>query len=279
MARIVEGVTGQSVYPDVVTTVRSYGRLRSSRNGPVLEIPNLTIVLESPCDGLPVGCGRNLNPRIAAAEALQLIGGFSDPDWLVSVAPNFKRYREVTGEFWGAYGDRIGNQIEHVISKLRTASNTRQAVITLWNPDLDNIQEKSDYPCTVALGFMVTDNYRLGMNVTMRSNDVWLGLPYDLFQFTQLHLTLCNVLGLTPGEYTHTAWSMHLYTSDLAKSYEVTSAIDYEDFTCPDGIGQLSLPVESLWTRARMLARAPHLVRDSWDLTKSEEWYLDTLGD
>lgn len=230
-------------------------------------------------DALPLGCGRNLNPKIAAAEALQLIGGFSDPDWLVKLAPNFERYREPTGEFWGAYGVRIGHQLEHVLSKLYGDMDTRQAVITLWNPGIDNVREKSDYPCTVALGFTQYSG-KLDMSVVMRSNDVWLGLPYDMFQFTQLQLTLCNITGLQPGTYTHTAWSMHLYTRDLEKSYNVLNrGINDDGPTQPDGIGQHSLSVEHLWTRARMIALEPHLVRDHWTPTESEEWYLATLAD
>lgn len=278
MARIIEGRTGQEVYHDVVATVRRHGRRRGSRNGVVLEVPNLTVIMESPCDALAVGVGRNLNVKIAAAEALQLIGGFSDPDWLVKIAPAFERYREVTGTFWGAYGNRIGNQLEHVISKIRHDTDTRHAVITLWNPTLDNVRGKKDYPCTIAIGFSWFKD-KLDMQVTMRSNDVWLGVPYDFFQFAQLQLTLCNMMGQRPGTYTHTAWSSHIYYNDLDRSYQVTSDVDDSDFTQPDGIGDGQLLIEHLWTRARMIAREPKLVYDLWNPTKSEEWYLETLAD
>lgn len=164
------------------------------------------------------------------------------------------------------------------MSKLRKHEGTRQAVITLWDPNLDNVKGKNDYPCTVALGFTRHDE-NLSAHVTMRSNDVWLGLPYDMFQFTQLQLTLCNILGLRPGTYTHTAWSMHLYDRDLVKTYDLTIGSDNDDAAeQPDGLGRLALPVEHLWTRARTIAREPHLAHDLWDVTKSEEWYVDILG-
>lgn len=278
MARIVEDQAGKYVYHDVVATVRGYGRRRSSRNGPVYEVPNMTIVLDSPVDALPIGCGRKLNTKIAAAEALQLIGGFSDPDWLVKIAPGFERYREPTGEFWGAYGIRMGVQLDHIIRKLKADLSTRQAVITLWDPTFDNSKSKADYPCTVAIGFAI-HKQQLEMNVTMRSNDVWLGLPYDMFQFGQLQLTLCNVLGLRPGTYTHTAWSMHLYAKDLEKTYELTSDVDEESYPLmqPNGLGEYGTPVEHLWTVARTIAREPHLI-DLWKPTASEEWYIATLS-
>lgn len=296
MARIIEGQAGKYVYHDVVAMVRSYGRRRSSRNGSVYEVPNLTIVLESPVDALPIGCGRNVNTKIAAAEALQLIGGFSNPDLMCRIAPQFDRYREDIVEsdlgngenggfadvkrrvFWGAYGDRIGAQLASVIRKLKDQS-TRQAVITLWDPKLDNEPNHLDYPCTIGLGFTIYKD-SLEMNVTMRSNDVWLGLPYDMFQFGQLQLTLCNVLGLQPGTYTHTAWSMHLYGHDLEKTYELTSDVDEDSYLLaqPDGLGEFGTPVEHLWTVARIIAREPHRRSDLWKPTTSEEWYIATLS-
>lgn len=275
MARIVEGITGRDTYYDVIATVRRHGRRRNSRNGVVLEVPNLTVALESPVDALPLGVGRNLNPKIAAAEALQLLGGFSEPEWLVKIAPAFANYREPSGEFWGAYGYRIGHQLDHIITKLRCDPDTRQAVITLWDKDRDNVNGKSDYPCTIALGFAIIGS-ELSMNVTMRSNDVWLGLPYDLFQFAQLQLTLCNLNGWKPGPYTHTAWSMHIYYRDVDQSYQVTDEAD-DKYEQPDGIGHSGVTIENIWSRAQLLALEPHNVRKFWEPTKSEEWYLDTL--
>lgn len=298
MARIIEGQYGCQVYGEVIDTIRRHGRRTSSRNGVVYDLPDVTISLESPLNALPLGCGRNLNPRIAAAEALQLIGSFSEPDWLCRIAPQFDRYREdvrvslgctvdsltkVERLFHGSYGDRIGDQLESVVSKLRETPDTRQAVVTLWNPERDNEPGHLDYPCTVALNFrrsgrLYRQSDRLDMQVLMRSNDVWLGLPYDMFQFTQLQLTLCNVLDLEPGRYTHTAWSMHLYMTNYDESYSVTDVITpTQVLPHVQGIGNRHLitPNEAYHhtrDRARGLA-----LQNLVDWTVSEAWYLDTL--
>lgn len=294
MARIIHGQYGCHIYGEVIDIIRRQGRRRDSRNGLTYDLPDVTIALESPLYALPLNCGRNLNPRIAAAEALQLIGGFSEPDWLCRIAPQFDRYRE-DFEVWascssvsprktlrlfhGAYGNRVGLQLEHVIDKLTRDRNTRQAVVTLWNPAHDNEDGHLDYPCTVALGFRIDDDY-LDMRVTMRSNDVWLGLPYDMFQFTQLQLSLCNALDLLPGRYTHTAWSMHLYASNLEESYNVTDNLGapYSSLLDVHGVGSRDLvdhngPFIHMRDRARDVA----LQRKLTDLTVSEAWYLDTL--
>jgi hypothetical protein len=45
----------------------------------------------------------------------------------------------------------------------------------------------------------------------MRSNDVWLGFPYDVFVNTCLQQILANEMQLELGTYTHHVGSLHLY--------------------------------------------------------------------
>lgn len=218
---VIEGRYGVEVYPKLVSMVRNYGRVRPSRNGDTYDLGHVITHLESPVGALPLGTGRNLNRHIAAAEACQLIGAFSDPPLMIKASPNFIRYMEPEmGTFHGAYGKRIGHQVPDVLHKFSMDPHTRQAVITLWDPLIDNTPGKRDYPCTVALHFDLIDNH-LNMNVIMRSNDVWLGVPYDWFQFTQLQLTMCNVMGVNAGTYTHQSLSTHLYASDLENTNDL----------------------------------------------------------
>ena len=74
------------------------------------------------------------------------------------------------------------------------------------------------------------------MNTVMRSNDAWLGLPYDMFQFCQLQLTLCNSLDLIPGTYRHTALSMHLYLRNVSEASKVQAPVNFA--AQPLGLGQ-----------------------------------------
>jgi thymidylate synthase len=45
----------------------------------------------------------------------------------------------------------------------------------------------------------------------MRSNDIWMGFPYDVFSFTAMQCLMAMELGLGIGTYTHIAGSLHLY--------------------------------------------------------------------
>jgi thymidylate synthase len=57
------------------------------------------------------------------------------------------------------------------------------------------------------------------MLVYMRSNDVFLGLPHDVFCFTMLQEIIAASLGAKIGTYTHLAGSLHLY-DDKRKAAE-----------------------------------------------------------
>ena len=48
----------------------------------------------------------------------------------------------------------------------------------------------------------------------MRSNDIWMGVPYDMFSFCFLQVKMAMELGVEVGTYTHYAGSLHMYKRD-----------------------------------------------------------------
>jgi thymidylate synthase len=67
---------------------------------------------------------------------------------------------------------------------------------------------------------MIRDD-RLMMFTNMRSNDAFIGLPYDIFAFTMIQEILARTLDFEVGTYKHAVGSLHLYESNLkaAKQY------------------------------------------------------------
>ncbi len=274
MAALIHVENGRVGYREVVTRVLRYGIPRAPRGQLTRDLGMTTVVLESPYDALPIGVGRGVSVRVAAAEAVQLIGHFSDPDLVRWASPNFATYQEADGTFYGAYGKRIGLQLLHALDKLLMDHDTRQAVVTLWDPDLDNTMGKADYPCTIAFNLCIVENH-LEMRTVMRSNDAWLGLPYDLFQFTQLQLTVANALGLEPGRYTHTTWSLHLYERDVAAAIDMLeSEKNLEPVSLPRGFGGPGIGLDVSMMTARAVPYSGAI-----EMTESEKWYRDIFKD
>jgi thymidylate synthase len=203
--------TLQDGYKAICEAVVNYGQESEPRGMLTKELICPTIRIEYPHQCLPEGIGRAVSLQVAAVEAVQLCGAFHDPELMVAASPHFEQFRErYTGTMHGAYGPRISTQGSAVVHKLEQDPDSRQAVVTLWRPELDNDPGKKDYPCTVSLQFLIRDDALVCVS-TMRSNDVWLGLAYDLFQFGQLQWTIANMLGCDVGPLVHRPTSLHAY--------------------------------------------------------------------
>lgn len=77
-----------------------------------------------------------------------------------------------------------------------------------------------DVPCTCTLQFLNRSD-GLELVTYMRSNDVYRGLPHDVFCFTLLQEWIACRLGVDVGTYKHAVGSLHLYDIDaeLAQRY------------------------------------------------------------
>lgn len=204
---IPDGVNG---YVDLVQHVLKYGKEVAPRGMKTREIEDAIIRIDDVYNTLPLGVGRGTVPGIGAVEACQLIAGASTPKLVIAIGPQFANYTEDNGLFHGAYGIRTQSQYAPVVERLKADPDTRQAVVTIWNPELDLLANKRDYPCTILHQFRIRNN-KLNMSVYMRSNDVWLGAAYDFFQFTRVQLAIASILGIEPGTYHHHVGSLHIY--------------------------------------------------------------------
>lgn len=134
---------------------------------------------------------------------------------------------------------RCATQVATLIQLLNNKPETRQAILTAWNAgDLIHamLGGKNDLPCTLSIQFLRRPDPvhpgiqpdRLHCITTMRSNDIWLGVPYDVFCFTCLQQIVAEALGVEIGWYRHQVGSMHLYTRNRDKATESVAVRDTE---------------------------------------------------
>jgi hypothetical protein len=274
-------------YVQLCHHVLEHGTEVAPRGQRTREILNATVCLTDPTDALPVGVGRKPNVAIGAGEAIQLIGGFSDPEMMVSIAGSFERFLD-GGILEGNYGVRIKHLLPPAVERLNEDPDSRQAVVQVGRMDDYFGTPSRDLPCTKDLHFFVRDG-KLVLVTSMRSNDVWLGVAYDFFQFTQLQLSVAKALGLEAGPYYHHADSLHIYERDWDKVHEL-HLDDHgrrEDELMlegkPEGVGTevagfTHRPIERMQERARALWANPDAASIE-GVTASEGWYLHYLRD
>jgi len=117
------------------------------------------------------------------------------------------------------YGENV-TPWEWAKQSLIKDKDSRQAFMRFSLPEHQYISNK-DQTCTMHANFLIRED-KLNLTVVMRSNDLWLGLTYDLPWFCSLIDRMVDELKLTyptltKGTYTHLAHSAHIYERDLAK--------------------------------------------------------------
>jgi len=283
----------QLEYRTVLDAVLANTTVNQPRGRRVYDAGYTTIEIARPdLPQLPVSTGRGINMDIAAIEAIQLISGEAKHDLVLKIAPQFEAYSDVTGngddgdpmvrEFHGNYGGRMQPEpfhacgcdhyhfsyLECVVAKIKRDRDTRQAVVNIWDNRLDNgTPGMHDYPCTIALVLRVFKG-RLDMHVMMRSNDAWLGLPFDIWQFNQWHWTAANMLGVPLGRYTHLATSMHIYEDDLEKVEKVYDRSNVANISLPRGFSHVQDAADIINGNTELSHRE----------SASHRWYAERLA-
>lgn len=179
---------------------------------------------------------RKLSTKFLGGEAYWILSGDNRVETIAPYNKNIVNYSDDGQTFFGAYGPRIVSQLDYVVDKLKSDADTRQAVLTIWR---ENPPATKDVPCTVAVHFMIRD-HKLNCHVYMRSNDLWLGFPYDVFNFSMLsHLVCCRLNAsaatngdvIKPGMLYHTASSRHIYEQHFEQAEKLTKQYNLSAMT------------------------------------------------
>lgn len=262
-------------YLTVCETVCTLGDVVDVRGQVTRELTGVTLVLNNPyaCT-LPVRVNRGVNVKLAAVEALCLIGGTWRQDLVIKAAPHYADVLvsgdDETAANYAAYGPRVDGQLSTVIDQLSSDPTTRQALLQIWRAE--DLTHVGDKPCTTSLQFMIRRN-RLECHVSMRSNDVWLGLAIDVFVFTQLQHTLAKVLNLRAGKYVHHAGSLHAYERDWEKIDQL--AVQPASWEMLDALPHgLSSPAPGKAAKAILAGRLAAV--DPWYVNQMTKLYLPT---
>lgn len=255
--------TAEQMWYDALQRIRLDGIDLPSRDGDCREIQGYVGRIERPQARFIFDPVRRMSPSYAAAEVLWYLSGADDIRMIKAYAPQYERFAN-DNRAWGSYGARwVGDtkyeqelynlthqgklkldhnsfftdehhpvmqcpisQIAFAAWLLKKKPETRQCIVTCWNAgDLPHamVGDKKDIPCTLTLNFLLRQN-ELNLIVTMRSNDVWLGMPYDVFGFTCIQQIIAESIGVNVGWYQHQAASMHLYARNKEKAEQVVPA-------------------------------------------------------
>ena len=206
------GDTVDDVMRLVMQEIILNGTRISPSQGPCTELLGVLMEIANPRSRLSVTETRG-RPFSCLGELCWYLNGSNELSFIQHYIPEYERYAD-DGVVIGGYGPRWLNwnglnQVELITSQLQEKPDSRQAVIQIFD-SADLVQKHKSIPCTCTLQFFLREE-RLHMFTNMRSNDVYIGLPHDVFAFTMLQEIIARSLGVEMGTYKHAVGSMHLY--------------------------------------------------------------------
>jgi thymidylate synthase len=214
---------------------------------------------------------RNINYRFAVAEWLWISYGRADVATLARYNSQMARFSDNGLTLDGAYGPRLAPQWRYLVDSIAKDYFSRQGVATIWTP---NPKSSRDVPCTVAMQIIARAGKLDGL-ITMRSSDVWLGLPYDFFTFSQLVSGLAGVLSLEPGYLQFSLGSSHLYATDFERAKAVLDDREtYDSIRSPRLPYALPITLEDVLVEPKKFTE--HWLKYPWamyaDALNSSSW-------
>lgn len=200
--------------------IESQNKTMKSRDGEVIgEVINAITVIEDPTRCICQSKIRNMPIRYAIGELAWYMSRNKKLSAIGKYTKAWERMSDDSETVNSNYGwcicDKYGfNQYEKCKELLKKHPETRQAVIHIKEA---SDKASKDVNCTVYLQLFIRDG-KLIMHTHMRSNDLWMGFPYDIFQFTFIQVLMAMELDLELGEYVHIVDSLHLYKRDYEKA-------------------------------------------------------------
>ena len=117
------------------------------------------------------------------------------------------------------------DQLQKVIDMIKTDPHSRRIILTSYNPS--QAEEGVLYPChSIAIQFYVQDEF-LDMFCYNRSQDFFLGVPYNIASSSLLLMAVSKLTGKKPRFLKMTMGDTHLYEEHYSAALEQVDRIPY----------------------------------------------------
>ena len=134
------------------------------------------------------------------------------------------------------YINRGYDQLKFVLTELLKDNNSRRAVLSAWNPcDLNKMALP---PCHILYIFNKT-NEGLCCHLTLRSSDLFLGLPFNIASCALLTIIIAHVLHINVSKICLSICDAHIYIEHIE---QVKKQIELEIYNPPKVVINKSPP-------------------------------------
>lgn len=211
------------VYLDLLRHVRENGLRKEDRTGTgTLSVFGYQMRFDLAA-GFPLVTTKKVFFKGLAVEMLWFLRGGTNVKWLQERGVRiWDAWADENGDLgpvygkqwvsWDAPDGRQINQIAEVIEQIRSKPDSRRHIVMAWN--VGEIDRMALPPCHMFFQFWVGAG-RLSCHLYVRSNDLFLGAPFNIAEYALLTHLVAQQCDLDVGELVYTIGDAHLYLNHL----------------------------------------------------------------
>jgi thymidylate synthase len=131
---------------------------------------------------------------------------------------------DIDDEYGKTWFDPIHKEIDQLsilIEGIKQDPNGRRHILTAWNPG--ELDQMALPPCHVLCQFYVNKNKELSCHMYQRSQDVFLGAPFNYASYALLTHMIAHVCGLGVAELVISTGDTHIYANHVEQVKEQLS--------------------------------------------------------
>ena len=148
--------------------------------------------------------------------------GYHNSDLVKGLGPV---YGSQWRNWYNAQTDEYVDQITQLIYGLKNNPNSRRHILSAWN--VGEIDMMALPPCHYSAEFNVTSD-KLSCKLNMRSNDLFLGNPFNVAGYALLTHILANECGLEVGDLICSIGDAHIYVNHIEQVKELLLREPYD---------------------------------------------------
>lgn len=118
----------------------------------------------------------------------------------------------VYGYQWRNFGGskaQGSDQIADLINGIKKDPGSRYHMLTAWNPV--DLKDMALGPCHCISQFTITNNRDMDLHMWQRSCDVYLGVPFNIVQYSLLNHLIASETGFEARKFIHSYGNVHIY--------------------------------------------------------------------
>ena len=218
-------------YLSIANKILSEGEMRDNRTGiRAISLPHVCITIDLEEDGFPILASKFVGFKTAIKELL----------WIWQMQSNdVRKLQDMNVHIWDewmqedgtigkAYGYQLAKykQVDNLIKTIKEDPTSRRMITTLWN--IEDLPEMALQPCAFQTLWNINKG-RLNCMLTIRSNDWFLGNPFNVAQYAALVHMIAQVTNYKPGRLTVCINDAHIYENHIPQIQEQLGLVDMNE--------------------------------------------------